>query len=87
MTEQLEQRLSERLHAHPLPEEQFDLGIRSVRLGQRMRRRRIGLVVTILIVLITIPGAARWLQASNTDAPPVTSSSTCLLYTSPSPRD
>ena len=77
MTEQLEQRLSERLHAHPLPEEQFDLGMRSVRLGQRMRRRRIGAVVAILIVLITIPGAAaRWLQASNTDAPPVTSSST-----------
>ena len=40
MTELFEQRLSERLRAHPLPEEVSDLGLRSVRLGQRMRRRQ-----------------------------------------------
>ena len=45
MTDLFERRLAERLQAHPLPEEIPDLGTRSVRLGERMRRRRIGAVV------------------------------------------
>ena len=58
MTDLFERRLAERLQAHPLPEEVSDLGTRSVRLGERMRRRRIGAVVVVLAVLLMVPAAA-----------------------------
>ena len=47
MTDLFERQLAERLQAHPLPDEIPDLGIRSMRLGERMRRRRIGAVVMV----------------------------------------
>jgi hypothetical protein len=75
MTEMFERRLSDRLHAHPLPDELADLGMRSVRRGQRMRRRRFGAVVAVLVALIAIPGAAGWLGGSKADGP-VTNNST-----------
>ena len=58
MTDLFERRLAQRLQAHPLPEEIPDLGTRSVRLGERMRRRRIGAVVVVLAVLLMVPTAA-----------------------------
>ena len=85
MTEHFEHRLSERLHAHPLPAELPDLGMRSMRLGQRMRRRRIGAVAAVLIVLVSIPGAAGWLSGSNADRPPVTGSPTASASATPTP--
>lgn len=77
MTERFEQQLAERLQAHPLPNEVPDLGMRSARLGQRMRRRRIAAVAALLIMLIALPGFAisRW-RAWMTDVPPVTTAST-----------
>lgn len=71
MTDLFERRLAERLQAHPLPEDIPDLGIRTVRLGQRMRRRRIGAVVVGLVVLLMIPVASGLLGgAANTEYPP-----------------
>ena len=65
MTDLFERRLAERLQAHPMPEEIPDLGIRSVRLGERIRRRRIGaavlavvLAAAALIVALTRSGSA-----------------------------
>ena len=52
MTDLFERQLAERLQAHRLPEEIPDLGIRSVRLGERIRRRRIGAVVLALVLLL-----------------------------------
>jgi hypothetical protein len=73
MTDLFERRLAERLHAHPLPEEIPDLGIRSVRLGQRMRRRRIGAVVVAVVLLVILPAAAGlWRVTAGTNEPPVT---------------
>src|SRR5687768_12241083 len=83
MTELFEDQLSERLHARPLPAEVPGLGMRSMRLGQRMRRRRIGAVVAVLIVLVTIPGAAGWLSGPNADRPPVTNSPTASASVAP----
>jgi hypothetical protein len=62
MTDLFERQLAERLQAQPLPEEIPDLGIRSVRLGDRIRRRRIGAVVLVLVVLLMIPGASGLLR-------------------------
>ena len=77
MTDLFERRLAERLQAHPLPEEIPDLGIRSVRLGQRMRRRRIGAVVVGFVVLLMIPVASGLLggAASTEYAPAIGRSS------------
>jgi hypothetical protein len=86
MTDLFERRLAERLQAHPLPEEIPDLGIRSVRLGQRMRRRHIGAVVAALVLLLIIPVAAGiWRVAVGTREPPVTSP-TSTPQTSASPK-
>jgi hypothetical protein len=77
MTDLFERQLAERLQAHPLPEEIPDLGIRSVRLGERMRRRRVGAVVVVLVFLLMVPAAAAlWRLASGTGEPPVISPST-----------
>jgi hypothetical protein len=76
MTDLFERRLAERLQAHPLPEEVSDLGSRSVRLGERMRRRRIGAVVMVLAVLLMVPAAAGlWRFVADTGEPPVSSPS------------
>jgi hypothetical protein len=76
MTDLFERQLAERLQAHPLPEEIPDLGIRSVRLGERMRRRRIGAVVVVLVLLLMIPAAAGlWRRAAGTEDPPAMSRS------------
>jgi hypothetical protein len=76
MTDLFERQLAERLQAHPLPEEIPDLGIRSVRLAERMRRRRIGAVVVVLVLLLMIPAAAGlWRRAAGTEDPPVISRS------------
>ena len=81
MTDLFERRLAERLQAHPLPEEIPDLGTRSVRLGERMRRRRIGAVVVVLAVMLMVPAAAGlWRSAADTGEPPVSS------RTSPPPQ-
>jgi hypothetical protein len=72
MTDLFERRLAERLQAHPLPEEVSDLGSQSIRLGERMRRRRIGAVVMVLAVLLMIPAAAGlWRFVADTGEPPV----------------
>jgi hypothetical protein len=74
MTDLFERRLAERLQAHPVPEEIPDLGIRSVRLGERMRRRRIGAIVVALALLLIIPAASGlWRLAAGTENPAVTS--------------
>jgi hypothetical protein len=76
MTDLFERQLAERLQAHPLPEEIPDLGIRSVRLGERMRRRRIGAVVVALVLLLMIPAVSGlWRLAAGTEDPPVISRS------------
>lgn len=80
MTDLFERRLAERLQAHPLPEEIPDLGIRSVRLGERMRRRRIGAVVVVLVLLLIVPVAGLWRLAAGTGEPPV------ISPTSPAPQ-
>jgi hypothetical protein len=81
MTDLFERRLAERLQAHPLPEEIPDLGTRSVRLGERMRRRRIGAVVVVLAVMLMVPAAAGlWRFAADAGEPPVSS------RTSPPPQ-
>jgi hypothetical protein len=81
MTDLFERRLAERLQAHPLPEEIPDLGTRSVRLGERMRRRRIGAIVVVLAVMLMVPTAAGlWRFAADTGQPPVSS------RTSPPPQ-
>src|SRR6185312_16433340 len=81
MTDLFERRLAERLQAHPLPEEIPDLGIRSVRLGERIRRRRIGAVVLALVLLLMIPAASGlWRLATGTEEPPV------ISPTSPPPQ-
>ena len=83
MTDLFERRLAERLQAHPLPEEIPDLGIRSVRLGQRMRRRRIGAVVVALVLLLMIPAASGlWRLTAGTGDPPVSSPSSAPPQTS-----
>lgn len=76
MTDLFERRLAERLQAHPLPEEIPDLGIRSVRLGERIRRRRIGAAVLAVVLLLIIPAASGlWRLATGTENPPVISPS------------
>jgi hypothetical protein len=76
MTDLFERQLAERLQAHPLPEEILDLGIRSVRLGERLQRRRIGAVVVVLVLLLMIPAAAGlWRRAAGTENPPAISRS------------
>lgn len=77
MNQQFEQQLTERLHAHPDPEPATSLDLTSIALGERMRRRRIGAVVAVLVLLLAIPGVtATWMRVSNTDRPPVTSPTT-----------
>jgi hypothetical protein len=84
MTDLFERQLAERLQAHPLPDEIPDLGIRSMRLGERMRRRRIGAVVMVLAVLLMVPAAAGlWRFAAGTREPPVSSPSSPPPQTSP----
>ena len=74
MTDLFERQLAERLQAHPLPEEIPDLGIRSVRLGERIRRRRIGAAVLAVVLLLMIPAASGlWRLATGTEEPPVIS--------------
>jgi hypothetical protein len=86
MTDLFERQLAERLQAHPLPEEIPDLGIRSVRLGERIRRRRIGAVVLVLVVLLMIPAAAGlWRRAAGTDDPPVVTRPSPSAQTSTGP--
>jgi hypothetical protein len=86
MTDLFERQLAERLQAQPLPEEIPDLGIRSVRLGDRIRRRRIGAVVLVLVVLLMIPGASGLLRrAAGTEDPPVISSPSPSAQTSTGP--
>ncbi|HEX7212495.1 MAG TPA: hypothetical protein VF241_16355 [Propionibacteriaceae bacterium] len=81
MTDLFERRLAEQLQAHPLPEEIPDLGIRSVRLGERIRRRRLGAVVVALVLLLIIPVASGlWRLATGTEEPPV------ISPTSPPPQ-
>jgi len=76
MTDLFERQLAERLQAHPLPQEIPDLGIRSVRLAERMRRRRIGAVVVALVLLLMIPAVSGlWRLAAGTEDPPVISRS------------
>ena len=68
MTDLFERQLAERLQAHPLPEEIPDLGIRSVRLGERIRRRRIGAAVLAVVLLLIIPAASGlWRLATGTE--------------------
>jgi hypothetical protein len=86
MTDLFERQLAERLQAHPLPEEIPDLGIRSVRLGERIRRRRIAAVVLVLVVLLMIPAAAGlWRRAAGTDDPPVVTRPSPSAQTSAGP--
>jgi hypothetical protein len=81
MTDLFERQLAERLQAHRPPEEIPDLGIRSVRLGERIRRRRIGGVVLALVLLLMIPAASGlWRLATGTEEPPV------ISPTSPPPQ-
>jgi hypothetical protein len=81
MTDLFERRLTERLQAHQLPEEIPDLGIRSVQLGERLRRRRIGAVVVALVVLLMIPATAGlWRLSADTEESPV------ISRTSPPPQ-
>jgi hypothetical protein len=81
MTDLFERQLAERLQAHPLAEEIPDLGIRSVRLGERMRRHRLGAVVVALVLLLIIPLASGlWRLAAGTEEPPV------ISPTSPPPQ-
>jgi hypothetical protein len=81
MTDLFERQLAERLQAHRPPEEIPDLGIRSVRLGERIRRRRIGAVVLALVLLLMIPAASGlWRLATGTEEPPV------ISPTSPPPQ-
>jgi hypothetical protein len=87
MTDLFERRLAERLQAHPLPEEIPDLGIRSVRLGERMRRRQIGAVVAALVLLLIIPVAVGlWRVAAGTREPPTVTSPTSTPQTSAGPK-
>ena len=86
MTDLFERQLAERLQAHALPEEIPELGIRSVRLGERIRRRRIGAVVLVLVVLLMIPAAAGlWRRAAGTDDPPVVTRPSPSAQTSTGP--
>ncbi len=74
MTDLFERQLAERLQAHPLPEKIPELGIRSVRLGERIRRRRIGAAVLAVVLLLMIPAASGlWRLATGTEEPPVIS--------------
>jgi hypothetical protein len=83
MTDLFERRLAERLQAHPLPEEIPDLGIRSVRLGERIRRRRIGAAVLAVVLLLMIPAASGLCRlASGTEEPPVISPTSAPPQTS-----
>jgi hypothetical protein len=87
MTDLFERRLAERLQAHPLPEEIPDLGIRSVRLGERIRRRRIGAAVLAVVLLLMIPAASGlWRLATGTENPPVTSPSSPAPQASTGPK-
>jgi hypothetical protein len=87
MTDLFEHRLAELLQAHPLPEEIADLGTRSVRLGQRMRRRRIATVVAVLAVLLMVPAASGlWRLAAGTEESPVISRTTPPPQTSTGPN-
>jgi hypothetical protein len=80
MTDPFERRLAERLHAHPLPDEIPELGIRSAQLGERMLRRRIVVVVLAVVVLLIIAAAAGlWRLAADTDEAPVISPATHCL--------
>jgi hypothetical protein len=86
MTDLFERQLAERLQAHPLPEEIPDLGARTVRLGERIRRRRIGAVVLVLVVLLMIPAASGLLRrATGTGDPPVISRPSQSVQTSSGP--
>jgi hypothetical protein len=87
MTDLFERRLAERLQAHPLPEEVSDIGARSVRLGERMRRRRIGAVVVVLAVLLMIPAASGfWRLAADTEEAPAISPSAPPAQASTGPK-
>lgn len=87
MTDLFERRLAEQLQAHPLPEEIPDLGIRSVRLGERIRRRRIGAAALAVVLLLIIPAAAGlWRLAIDTENPPVVSPSSPAPQASTGPK-
>src|SRR6185437_7152310 len=87
MTDLFERQLAERLQAHPLPEEIPDLGIRSVRLGERIRRRRIGAAVLAVVLLLVIPAASGlWRLASGTENAPVVSPSSPVPQASTGPK-
>lgn len=73
MSELFEDQLSQRLRAHPLPEEVPDLAQRSIRQGERTRRRRISAAVVVVVLLLAIPGiTSAVLRTMSTDPPPVT---------------
>ena len=87
MTDLFERQLAERLQAHPLPEEIPALGIRSVRLGERIRRRRIGAAALAVVLLLIIPAAAGlWRLAFDTENPPVISPSSPAPKASTGPK-
>ena len=87
MTDLFERQLAERLQAHRLPEEIPDLGIRSVRLGERIRRRRFGAAALAVVLLLIIPAAAGlWRLAIDTENPPVVSPSSPAPQASTGPK-
>jgi hypothetical protein len=72
MTDLFERQLAERLQAHPLPKEIPGIGMGSVRLAERIRRRHIAAVVVVVVALLVIPSAAGlWRLALDTEEPPV----------------
>lgn len=87
MTESLERLLAERLQARPLPPMVPDLGGRSVRRGQRLRRRRVAGLVGVLVVLLTVPGiTGSLLHRSSSDLAPVTGRSAVPQLPAAGPR-
>jgi hypothetical protein len=81
MSADLEQRLSEHLHAHPLGDDAPGLAVRSVRRAQAIRRRRVAGVVGVLLLVLVLPWTAGLLRSPRADAPPATA----LPSPSPSP--
>lgn len=72
MSENLERRLSERLHAHPVTDELPGLAARSVQRAHAIRRRRLAGVVGALLLLLILPRTAQVLLDGRSDSPPAT---------------
>ena len=72
MTELFERELSDRLHAHPLPDEIAGLASSSIQRGQRIRRRRMAAVAAVVVLVLMVPVTAwTWLRSLDSNAPPV----------------